>query len=116
MAGDYSHALENIHTIQSLYFPHSYYPEADVLRAVIYFSNCQYDDAFTIVAKFRTQFEPIRDELTKPLEKYKKGTNQEEAFYTFLKDVRDDKAQLEDKIAPLVKPSLSDAHFPTTLQ
>ena len=116
MAGDYSHALGNIHTIQSPYFPHSYYPEADVLRAVIYFSNCQYDDAFTIVAKFRTQFEPIRDELTKTLEKYKKGTNQEEAFYTFLKDVRDDKAQLDAKIAPIVKTSMSDRQLLRSLQ
>ena len=45
MAGDYSHALGNIHTIEAPYFPNSYYPEADVLKAVIYFSNCQYDDA-----------------------------------------------------------------------
>jgi tetratricopeptide (TPR) repeat protein len=45
-------------------FPHAYYPEADVLKAVIYFSNCQYDDALTIVAKFRGQFQPIREELT----------------------------------------------------
>ena len=63
MAGDYSHALGNIHTIEAPYFPHSYYPEADVLKAVIYFANCQYDDAITIVAKFRGQYEPIRDEL-----------------------------------------------------
>lgn len=116
MAGDYSHALGNIHTIQSPYFPHSYYPEADVLRAVIYFSNCQYDDAFTIVAKFRAQYEPIRDELTKTLDRFKKGANQEEAFYTFLKDVRDDKAQLDAKIAPIVKTSLSDRQLLRSLQ
>jgi hypothetical protein len=116
MAGDYSHALGNIHTIESPYFPHSYYPEADVLRAVIYFSNCQYDDAFTIVAKFRSQYEPIRDELTKTLARFKKGTNQEEAFYTFLKDVRDDKAELDPKIAPIVKTSLSDRQLLRSLQ
>ena len=68
MAGDYSHALGNIHTIQAPYFPHAYYPEADVLKAVIYFSNCQYDDALTIVAKFRGQFRPIREELDQDLD------------------------------------------------
>jgi hypothetical protein len=108
MAGDYSHALGNIHTIQSPYFPRSYYPEAEVLKAVIYFANCQYDDALTIVAQFRTKYEPIRDELTKILEKFKAGSNQEEAFYKFLKDVRDDKANLSEKVAPVVKGSLSD--------
>ena len=55
MAGDYPHALGNIHTIESPYFPNSFYPEADVLKAVIYFANCQYDDATTIVAQFQTE-------------------------------------------------------------
>jgi hypothetical protein len=116
MAGDYSHALGNIHTIEAPYFPHSNYPEADVLKAVIYFANCQYDDALTIVARFRSKYEPIRDELTKILDKFKKGTNQEDAFYKFLKDVRDDKAQLDAKIAPLVKSSLSDRQLLRNLE
>ena len=59
MAGDYSHALGNIHTLEAPYFPKSYYPEAGVLKAVIYFSNCQYDDATTIVATFQTKYQPI---------------------------------------------------------
>ena len=116
MAGDYSHALGNIHTIQSPYFPHSYFPEADVLRAVIYFFNCQYDDALTIVAKFKLKYEPIREELRQTLDKFKKGANQEEAFYKFLRDVRDDKAQLDSKIAPIVKTSLSDRQLLRNLE
>jgi hypothetical protein len=115
MAGDYSHALGNIHTIEAPYFPHSYYPEADVLKAVIYFANCQYDDALTIVARFRGRYEPIRDELSKILEKFK-GENQEEGFYKFLKDVRDDKAQLDPKVAPIVKTSLSDRQLLRNLE
>ena len=108
MAGDYSHALGNIHTIESPYFPHANYPEADVLKAVIYFANCQYEDALTIVAKFRGKYEPIRDALNKQLEEFKKSANPEEAFYKFLKDVRDDKAKMDPKIGPIVKTSLSD--------
>jgi hypothetical protein len=116
MAGDYSHALGNIHTIQAPYFPQAYYPEADVLKAVIYFSNCQYDDALTIVAKFRGQFQPIREELTRILDRFKKGSNQEEEFYKFLKDVRDDRAHLDPKIAPVVKTSLSDRQLLRNLE
>jgi hypothetical protein len=116
MAGDYSHALGNIHTIEAPYFPHAYYPEADVLKAVIYFANCQYDDALTIVAKFRGRYIPIRDELAKILDRFKKGTNQEEEFYKFLKDVRDDKAQLDPKVAPIVKTSLSDRQLLRNLE
>ena len=116
MAGDYSHALGNIHTIESPYFPHSYYPEADVLKAVIYFANCQYDDALTIVAKFRGKYEPIRDALTKKLDEFNKSGNPEQAFYKFLKDVQNDKASLDPKIAPIVKGSLSDRQLLRNLE
>jgi hypothetical protein len=107
MAGDYAHALGNIHTIQAPYFPDSYYPEAEILRAVIYFSNCQYDDASTIVAKFQKKYQPIYDNLKKELDKFK-GENQEEAFYKFLKDVRDKKVNLPANIRTVVSNALSD--------
>jgi hypothetical protein len=116
MAGDYSHALGNIHTIESPYFPHANYPEADVLKAVIYFANCQYDDALTIVAKFRGRYEPIRDALTKQLDEFKKSSNPEDAFYKFLKDVANDKAHMDPKIGPIVKTSLSDRQLLRNLQ
>jgi hypothetical protein len=116
MAGDYSHALGNIHTIESPYFPHANYPEADVLKAVIYFANCQYEDALTIVAKFRGHYEPIRDALTKQLDEFKKAANPEEAFYKFVKDVRDDKAHLDAKIGPIVKNALSDRQLLRNLE
>ncbi len=113
MAGDYPHALGNIHTIQAPYFPNSYYPEAEVLRAVIYFANCQYDDATVIVAKFQQKYQPIYDDLNKVLTRFK-GENQEEPFFKFLKQVREDqekgtnKANLSANIRPIVELALSD--------
>ena len=86
MIGDYTRALGKIHTIQSPYFPNSYFPEAEILKAVIYFSNCQYDDADLIVKKFRQKYDPIKAELEKILAKYE-GQGQEEAFYKLLKEV-----------------------------
>lgn len=115
MAGDYAHALGNIHTIQAPYFPNSYYPEAEILKAVIYFANCQYDDATTIVAKFQQKYQPIYDDLAKVLKKYT-GDNQEEAFYKFLKDVRDDKADVPPRIKIVVKNALSDRQLLRHLQ
>src|SRR5579883_1663064 len=117
MAGDYSHALGNIHTIQSPYFPNSYYPEADVLKAVIYFANCQYDDATVIVAQFRAKYDPIKDELTKILDKFKKGADgDEEAFYKFLKAVKEGKAELSERIKPIVENALSDRQLLRNLE
>jgi hypothetical protein len=120
MAGDYAHALGNIHTIQSPYFPKAFYPEADILRAVIYFANCQYDDATVIVAQFQSRYQPIYDELAKVLQKFK-GDNQEEAFYKFLKDVRDGKKEpagitLSSKVRPIVEGALSDRQLLRNLE
>ena len=117
MAGDYSHALGNIHTIQSPYFPNSYYPEADILKAVVYFANCQYEDATTIVSKFRIKYDPIFDELVKILEKFQKGGDQDEAFFKYLKDVQDKKANFASPtIKVVVENSLSDRQLLRNLE
>lgn len=107
MAGDYPRALGNIHTIQSPYFPNSFYPEADILKAVIYFANCNYEGATTVVARFNKKYIPLKDSLDKILKRFK-GANQEEAFFKFLKEVREGKAQLDPKIKPIVENALSD--------
>lgn len=107
MAGDYPHALGNIHTIEAPYFPNSFYPEAQILKAVIYFSNCNYEGATTVVARFTKKYTPIRDELAKVLTRFK-GENQEEPFYKFLLEVRDGKASLDPSIRPIVENALSD--------
>jgi tetratricopeptide (TPR) repeat protein len=107
MAGDYPRALGNIHTLQSPYFPNSFYPEADVLKAVIYFANCNYDNAITVVARFNKKFIPIKKGLSQILKRYK-GANQEEAFFKFLKKVRDGEANMDDDIKHVVENALSD--------
>lgn len=107
MAGQYPRALGSIHTIQSPYFPNSFYPEADVLKAVIYFSNCNYDAATIVVARFNKKYVPARDELEKILKRYG-GANQEEAFFKFLLDVRDGKGDLTPTIRPVIENALSD--------
>jgi hypothetical protein len=115
MAGDYSHALGNIHTLEAPYFPKSYYPEAGVLKAVIYFANCQYEDATSIVAQFQQKYQPIYNDLTEVLKPFK-GENQEEAFYKFLKQVRDGKATLKPRIKPIVENALSDRQLLRNLE
>jgi hypothetical protein len=115
MAGDYPRALGNVHTIEAPYFPNSYYPEAQILRAVIYFFNCQYDDARTIVATFQQKYQPIYDELNKVLSRFK-GENQEEAFFKFLKQVQDGKADLKPNIQPIVKNALGDRQLLRNLE
>jgi hypothetical protein len=107
MAGQYPFALGNIHTIQSPYFPTAFYPEADILKAVIYFFNCNYDAAVTTVARFNKKNVPIKDALQQVLKRYT-GENQEEAFFKFLLQVREGNANLDPKIRPMVEAALSD--------
>jgi tetratricopeptide (TPR) repeat protein len=107
MAGQYPKALGNIHTIESPYFPGGFYPEAEILKAVIYFSNCNYDAATTVVARFNKRFVPIQDELQKVLARFK-GEQQTEPFFKFLLSVRDGTADLPPSIAGIVKSSMSD--------
>jgi len=107
MAGDFPHALGNIHTIEAPYFPKSFYPEAEILKAVIYFANCNYDEATTVVARFKAKYEPIKKDLESTLGRFK-GENQEEPFFKFLKEVRSGSANLPATIKPVVEAALSD--------
>jgi tetratricopeptide (TPR) repeat protein len=107
MAGDYPHALGNIHTLQSPYFPNSFYPEASVLKAVIYFSNCNYEAATTVVAQFNKKYTPIKEQLEKVLKNYK-GENKEEPFFKFLLEIRAGGGNLDERIRPIVENALSD--------
>lgn len=107
MAGQYPKALGNIHTIQSPYFPGAFYPEAEILKAVIYFANCNYEAATTVVARFNKRFVPIQEELQKVLARFK-GEQQTEPFFKFLLSVRDGTADLPPSISGIVKSSMSD--------
>lgn len=115
MAGDYPHALGNIHTIEAPYFPNSFYPEAAILKAVISFTICQYEDATTIVARMKKKYEPIKKELEAILNRFK-GEGSEQQFFQFLKDVRAGKANLSPTIRPVVENALSDRQLLRNLE
>ncbi len=107
MAGQYTRALGNIHTLKSPYFPRSFYPEAEILKAIVFFFNCDYEKATTTVARFNVATTPKKDKLEKVLSKYK-GKGQAEAFYKFLIQVREGEANIDEEIEPLVETALSD--------
>ncbi|MDD5305766.1 MAG: tetratricopeptide repeat protein [Deltaproteobacteria bacterium] len=82
-------ALGNIHTINSPYFEEYFYPESVVLKAVIYFGQCLYDDAQKTVADFTKKYTPIQQQLQAALGKFPNN----QAFFDFLRKLRElDKA------------------------
>jgi hypothetical protein len=107
MAGDYPRALGNIHTIQAPYFPNSFYPEADILRAQIYFATCQYEYASIIVAKFRQKYDPVQKDLETTLKRFSEEGQEEEAF-KFFQEVVNKKADLPPSSKHIIELALSD--------
>jgi tetratricopeptide (TPR) repeat protein len=77
-------ALGNIHTINSPYFEESFYPESIVLKAVIYFGMCMFEDAQFVVDSFRKKYEPFQAELQKTLKQFKDN----KSFFDFLTKIR----------------------------
>ncbi len=104
LADEFSRALGNIHTIFSPYFENSYYPEALVLKAVVFFYNCQMDNAAAMVVKFHERYDPVQQELNAKLGEFKDN----ESFYKFLIQVRDGRANLSPSIRGIVSTALSD--------
>jgi hypothetical protein len=121
MAGDYSRALGNIHTLQAPYFPGAYYPEADVLRAVIYFTQCHYEDSALIVSGLERKYQPVESDLSELLHRFD-GDDRQEPFFRFLEQVRHDQERgthapgVPSSIAPLVERALADRQLSRSIQ
>lgn len=104
LADEYSRALGNVHTLYSPYFENSFYPEALVLKAVTFFVNCQVDNAEATVAQFHDRYDPVKQELDAVLRKRQDNA----AFFEFLKEVRNNGADLSPRVRPIVSTALSD--------
>lgn len=61
--GEHEKALGNLLTLQSAYFKDEYFPESWVLKAIIYYENCRYPEASSVLKDFTAVYEPLYDEL-----------------------------------------------------
>ena len=64
---EYEKALGNLITLHSPFFRDEYFPEALLLKAVIYYENCRYPEANQIVEEFNRTYLPLHDELERVL-------------------------------------------------
>jgi TolA-binding protein len=85
----FDRALGNIHTLNSPYFEKKFFAEAYVLKSVIYFGLCQYEDAQNSVNIFRSKYEPIKGQLEESLVKFEDN----QAFFDFLVKLRQSDAE-----------------------
>ncbi len=103
--GNFSRALGNILTINSPYFEEEYYPEAWVLRAVIFFKNCRYDEALATIDPFYKEYYEIHKELENVLAGHTDPTD----FYQYLASLSKKGGAYSLKIKKIFNAALADA-------
>lgn len=103
-ADEYSRALGNIHTLFSPYFRDAFYPEAMVLKAVVFFTNCQMTNATAVVQQFHERYDPVQAKLDEILGRYRDNNE----FYGFLKELRDGRGAVPEEVRGIISSALSD--------
>lgn len=82
--GQYEQALGNLITLSSPFFRDEYFPEAHILKAVIYFENCRYREALSIIEDFERFYSPVQTELEALVKKNLEASE----YFTVLDAVR----------------------------
>src|SRR3569623_39377 len=99
-----SKALGNIPTLTAPYFENQYYPEAVLLRAVIYYKYCLYDQAEEAIQDFNDKYGPLTKNLKDIVAKYDDNAE----FYEYVKKDKARKAGLDPQPQRLVMSELND--------
>ena len=115
MAGDAPRAMGNIHTIQSPYFMSGLYPEADVLKAVVYYTNCDYREATTVASRVEITYTPVRKKL-EALYASRSNDDANAWFFDLANEVHDKRAVLDADVAQIVKHALGDREVLRSLE
>lgn len=109
----YGRALGNLHALKSPFLPRAFFPEALVLRAVIYFHNCQYDKVRNVLERVEPRYNPVRKAAQSLLDRYDKASKMLE----WVRRVRGDKAaSIPDPIEHQVKGALDDKQVTRALE
>ncbi|MDX9719775.1 MAG: hypothetical protein RBU37_03445 [Myxococcota bacterium] len=64
---NFNKALGLLHTLNSPFFNDQYFPEAMLLQAQIYFTNCHYDRVMYILEEYKEQYPKLKEKLENQL-------------------------------------------------
>lgn len=106
LAGNLPRMIGNLHDLESGYVEATLYPEADIVRGIVAYTLCRYDDVVTVVARTRKRYEPIRRELRALLDRLAKEPD--EGVLAFHEDVHARRATVPRVIRPIVDTILTD--------
>jgi tetratricopeptide (TPR) repeat protein len=82
--GKYEQALGNLITLSSPFFREEYFPEALILKAVIYYENCRYREALMVIEDFERIYGPVQEQLELLVAKNMEATE----YYRVLAEVK----------------------------
>ncbi|MCP3097711.1 adventurous gliding motility protein GltC [Myxococcus sp. K15C18031901] len=82
--GQYEQALGNLITLSSPFFREEYFPEALILKAVIYYENCRYRESNIILQDFERTYLPVHDQLEALVKKNMEASE----YYSVLSEVQ----------------------------
>ncbi|WP_410478008.1 adventurous gliding motility protein GltC [Myxococcus sp. MxC21-1] len=82
--GQYEQALGSLITLSSPFFREEYFPEALILKAVIYYENCRYRESNIILQDFERTYLPVHDQLEALVKKNMEASE----YYSVLSDVQ----------------------------
>lgn len=82
--GGYERALGNMITLSAPFFKDEYFPEALILKAVIYYENCRYREARAILDEFEQTYMPVHNEL----EKITSTNSDAQKYYDILAEIQ----------------------------
>jgi tetratricopeptide (TPR) repeat protein len=99
-----SKALGNIHSIISPYFETEFYPEAYILKAVIYFNRCNYDRSQEAINEFNAVYPDLRKEVEGILAKYPDNAQ----FYDYILKIKSGEAGLSERAQNAAAGALAD--------
>ncbi len=111
MDGD-SKALGNVHSVNSPFFENEFYPEAYILKAVIYFNRCNFDRSREAIEEFNAIFPSLKKELDGVLAKHPDNAQ----FYDYVIKVRSGEAGLGRRVQRAAAGALSDRTLVKTIE
>lgn len=112
--GQYEQALGNLITLSSPFFRDEYFPEALILKAVIYYENCRYRESSLILQDFERTYLPVHDQLQLLVQKNMDAGE----YYSVLADVqkknREDLSGTEVILERILRLALTDQDLKKT--
>lgn len=107
-----SKALGNIHTLNAPYFENEFFPESLILKAVIFFQNCLYEQAASSVKEFYARYPRLQKELKQIIKEHKDPAD----FYDYAIMIKKKKANLSPDVGRYARSVLRDKTLAKTFR